>query len=30
MNTGSIASVNVDSLSSFFPGLQTMMGDVEA
>ena len=30
METGSIASVNVDSLSAFFPGLQAMMGDVES
>jgi mannosidase alpha-like ER degradation enhancer 1 len=30
MNNGQIATVNVDSLSAFFPGLQAMMGDIEA
>ncbi|KAH9824690.1 family 47 glycoside hydrolase [Melampsora americana] len=30
MQTGSIASLTVDSLAAFFPGLQILAGDVEA
>lgn len=30
MATGQLASVVVDSLSAFFPGVQTLMGDLES
>lgn len=30
MQTGEIATVIVDSLSAFFPGTQTLVGDLEA
>lgn len=30
MHTGQLASVVVDSLSAFFPGVQTLVGDLES
>lgn len=30
MQTGALATVIVDSLSAFFPGVQTLMGDLES
>jgi mannosidase alpha-like ER degradation enhancer 1 len=30
MQTGQLATVVVDSLSAFFPGVQTLMGDLES
>lgn len=30
MYTGQLASVTVDSLSAFFPGVQTLLGDLES
>lgn len=30
MNSGQLASISVDSLSAFFPGVQTLVGDLES
>lgn len=30
MDNGNLVSANVDSLAAFFPGLQVLMGDIEA